>query len=141
LTFEYHLTHAGRKLKTVVETIGICGERWVDAELSLRHLDPSLLMWDMRRNLDLTPMLQRRCVIHFLYSELPNARRHWWLVIEPEVEVDLCSVDPGFDIDLYVITDLQTMPAIWMGLSTVRESTASGKLMLTGDRLLADRSA
>jgi DNA-binding HxlR family transcriptional regulator len=136
--FEYHLTHAGRELKTVVESIGIWGQRWVDAQLSLKHLDPSLLMWDMRRNLDPTPMPQRRCVIHFLYPELPNARRHWWLVIEPEVEVDLCSVDPGFDIDLYVTTDLQTMTAIWMGLSTVRESTASGKLMLTGDRLLAD---
>jgi DNA-binding HxlR family transcriptional regulator len=135
---EYHLTRAGRDLKTVVESIGIWGQHWVEAQLSLKNLDPSLLMWDMRRNLDPTPMPDRRCVIHFMYNELPSARRQWWLVIEPEADVDLCSVDPGFEVDLYVTTDLRTMTAIWMGLTTVRESTASGKLTLTGDRQLAD---
>jgi DNA-binding HxlR family transcriptional regulator len=136
--FEYHLTRAGRDLKTVVESIGIWGQHWVEAQLSLKHLDPSLLMWDMRRNLDPTPMPDRRCVIHFVYPELPAARRRWWLVVEPETEVDLCSVDPGFDVDLYVTTDLRTMTAIWMGLTTVRDSTAQGKLRLTGERRLAD---
>jgi DNA-binding HxlR family transcriptional regulator len=136
--FEYHLTRAGRDLKTVVESIGIWGQHWVEAQLSLKHLDPSLLMWDMRRNLDPTPMPDRRCVIHFVYPELPGARRRWWLVVEPQAEVDLCSVDPGFDVDLYVTTDLRTMTAIWMGLTTVREATAQGKLRLTGDRRLAD---
>jgi DNA-binding HxlR family transcriptional regulator len=136
--FEYHLTRAGRELKTVVESIGIWGQHWVEAQLSLKHIDPSLLMWDMRRNLDPTPMPERRCVIHFVYPELPSARRRWWLVVEPEAEVDLCSVDPGFDVDLYVTTDLRTMTAIWMGLTTVRESTEKGKLRLTGDRRLAD---
>jgi DNA-binding HxlR family transcriptional regulator len=136
--FEYHLTRSGRDLKTVVESIGIWGQHWVEAQLSLKHLDPSLLMWDMRRNLDPTPMPDRRCVIHFVYPELPGARRRWWLVVEPQAEVDLCSVDPGFDVDLYVTTDLRTMTAIWMGLTTVREATAQGKLRLTGDRRLAD---
>jgi DNA-binding HxlR family transcriptional regulator len=134
---EYHLTRAGRELKAVVESIGIWGQHWVEAQLSLQNLDPSLLMWDMRRNLDPTPMPDRRCVIHFIYSDQPSARRHWWLVVEPEEEVDLCSVDPGFDVDLYVTSDLRTMTAIWMGLATVHESVASGKLVLTGDRRLA----
>jgi DNA-binding HxlR family transcriptional regulator len=136
--FEYHLTRAGWDLKAVVESIGIWGQRWVEAQLSLKHLDPSLLMWDMRRNLDPTPMPDRRCVVHFVYPEMPSARRLWWLVVEPEADVDLCSVDPGFEVDLYVTTDLRTMTEIWMGLTTVRESAASGKLRLTGDRRLAN---
>jgi DNA-binding HxlR family transcriptional regulator len=135
---EYHLTRAGRELKAVVESIGIWGQHWVEAQASLKNLDPSLLMWDMRRNLDPTPMTDRRCVVHFVYPELPAARRNWWLVVEPKAPVDLCSVDPGFDVDLYAATDLRTMTAIWMGLTTVRESTAVGKLRLTGDRQLAD---
>src|SRR6266436_9178693 len=49
--FEYHLTAAGRELEPVVEAFGIWGQRWIDTELSLQHLDVSLLMWDMRRNL------------------------------------------------------------------------------------------
>lgn len=134
---EYHLTGAGQELKTVVESIGIWGQHWIEAQPSLKNLDVSLLMWDMRRNFDPTPMPDRRCVIHFMYPELPAARRHWWLVIEPDKDVDLCSVDPGFDVDLYATADLRTMTAIWIGVTTVRESTANGKLTLTGDRKLA----
>ena len=80
---EYHLTRAGQDLKAVIDAIGIWGQHWVEAPLSLKNLDPSLLMWDMRRNLDPTPMPDRRCVIHFVYPELPAARRQWWLVIAP----------------------------------------------------------
>lgn len=134
---EYRLTPAGRELEGVVMAIGKWGQHWVEAQLSLENLDPSLLMWDMRRNLDPTPMPERRCVIHFIYPEQPNTRRYWWLVIEPDAEVDLCSVDPGFDVDLYVTVDLRTMTAIWMGLDTVGDSIATGKLTLTGDRQLA----
>ena len=51
--------------------------------------------------------------------------------------VDLCSIDPGFDVDLYVSTNLRTMTAIWMGLDTVRAALASEHMLLTGDRQLA----
>lgn len=134
---EYQLTPAGQDLKPVVEAIGIWGQRWFEADVSLQHLDPSLLMWDMHRNLNPSPLPPRRCVIRFLYPELPAARRQWWLLIEPGAEVDLCSVDPGFDVDLYVTTDLRTMTAIWMGLTTVRKAMSEGKLLLTGDRQVA----
>jgi len=134
---EYHLTRAGQDLEAVIQSIGIWGQHWVEAQPSLKNLDPSLLMWDMRRNLDPAPMPDRRCVIQFTYPELPPAQRRWWLVIEPQAEVDLCLVDPGFDVDLYVTVDLRTMTAIWIGLTTVRDAVASGTLMLTGERHLA----
>jgi len=115
------------------------GQRWVESRVSLKNLDPSLLMWDMHRNLDPTPMPDRRCVVQFLYPELHKARRNWWLLVDPPGEVDLCSVDPGFDIDLYVTTDLKTMTAIWMGLSKVKKEVEAGTLVLTGNRGLARR--
>lgn len=134
--FEYHLTEAGRELGPVVEAMGIWGQRWVETELSLQHLDVSLLMWDMRRNLDLTPMPKRRSVIQFQYPELPS-QRSWWLIVEPGVDVDLCSVDPGFDVDLFVTANLRSMTAIWMGLDSVRAAVAAGRVILTGERGLA----
>jgi DNA-binding HxlR family transcriptional regulator len=137
--FEYCLTDAGGELKPIVEAFGMWGQRWVDAELSLQHLDVSLLMWDMRRNLDPTPLPPRRSVIQFQYQDLSPAQRSWWLLIEPGLAVDLCSVDPGFDVDLYVSTDLRTMTAIWMGLDKVRDALDRGRLLLTGDRKLAEK--
>jgi DNA-binding HxlR family transcriptional regulator len=135
--FEYHLTTAGRELEPLVQAFGVWGQRWVESELSLQHLDAPLLMWDMRRNLDPNPMPKRRSVIQFQYPELPPGQRSWWLLVEPDGGVDLCSIDPGFDVDLYVSTNLRTMTAIWMGLDTVRAALASERLLLTGDRQLA----
>jgi HxlR-like helix-turn-helix len=135
--FEYHLTRSGHELEPVIEAFGNWGQRWVDTELSLQHLDVSLLMWDMRRHLDATPMPARRSVIEFIYPELPPVRRKWWLLVGPEIGVDLCSVDPGFDVDLYVAADLRTMTAIWMGLDTVRRAQAEKRMTLNGDRRLA----
>jgi DNA-binding HxlR family transcriptional regulator len=132
---DYHLTPAGRDLRAVVEAVGIWGQKWVESSLSLKNLDPSLLMWDMRRNLNPAPLPDRRTVVQFLYSDLPSSKSHWWLVIEPDGEVDLCWSDPGFDIDLYVTTDLRTMTAIWMGVATMESERT--KFELNGSRALA----
>jgi len=134
---EYRLTEAGRELRPVVEAIGMWGQKWVESQLSLKNLDPSLLMWDMRRNLDPTPLPPRRSVIRFEYPELPASKRDWWLVVEPAGTVDLCWSDPGFEIDLWITTDLRTMTAIWMGLTTV--TAVAERIMFDGDREIAAR--
>lgn len=134
--FEYHLTESGRDLRPIVEAMGFWGQKWVEAKQSLKNLDPSLLMWDMRRNLDPSPLPKQRTVIQFLYQELPIAKRNWWLVVERQGGVDLCSIDPGFEVDLYVSTDLRTMTAIWMGLTTIAKER--DKITLTGDRDIAN---
>ncbi|WP_029913832.1 helix-turn-helix domain-containing protein [Caulobacter sp. UNC358MFTsu5.1] len=143
---EYHLTPAGQELETLVGAMGHWGQRWVTSELSLQQLDASLLMWDMRRHLDLEPMPRRRSVIQFLYAEQAAVDRSWWLIVEPDAgphagkagaPVDLCSVEPGFDVDLYVACDLKTMTGIWMGVDTVRAALDSQRMHLTGDAELA----
>jgi DNA-binding HxlR family transcriptional regulator len=134
--FEYRLTAAGRDLQPVIEAMGVWGQRWVESESSLQNLDPQLLMWDMRRNIDPTPMPKRRSIIQVIFGELPEARRNWWLVVAPGEPVDLCSVDPGFDVDLYVSTDLRSLTEIWMGYKTVVKAKDAGKLVLTGSREL-----
>ncbi|KPQ05716.1 MAG: transcriptional regulator, HxlR family [Rhodobacteraceae bacterium HLUCCA12] len=130
----YRLTDAGRDLQPVIEAIGMWGQKWVETEPTLENLDPELLMWDMRRNLNTDPLPQARTVIEFLYSDLPPAQRKWWLIVESDGTVDLCHIDPGFDVDLYLNTNLRTMTAIWIGLSDVRSAVANGTLLMTGRR-------
>jgi len=135
--FEYHLTRAGRDLQPLVESFGVWGQRWVDSKMSLENLDAQLLMWDMRRNLNPTPMPRRRSTIQFRYPEVAAAQRTWWLIVAPGEEVDLCSIDPGHDVDLYVSSDLKSMTAIWMGLDTVRRALSDGRMVVVGDGQLA----
>lgn len=134
--FEYRLSAAGQELRRVIEAVGEWGQRWVTTESSLGKLDVNLLMWDMRRNLDPRPLPTRRSVVQLIYSDLPETRRNWWLIIDPGEETDLCSVDPGFDVDLYLVTDLRTMTEIWMGYIPVARAKADGRLVATGSREL-----
>jgi DNA-binding HxlR family transcriptional regulator len=135
-TVEYRLSKAGEELRPVIMGMGSWGQRWVESELSLRNLDPSLLMWDMRRNLRPEPLPPKRCTIQFQYPELPQAKQNWWLVVDAGT-VDLCAFDPGFEIDLLVTGSLKSMTAIWMGISKVRREIEDGNLELDGDPAIA----
>lgn len=134
---EYQLTAAGEDLKPIVMALGIWGQRWVESKLSLKNLDPSLLMWDMRRWLDPNPLPKRRCNIQFHFSEADRTRQNWWLVIEPEGKVDLCLSDPGFEVDLFVTGSLRAMTAVWMGITTVQKEVEARELDLQGDTAIA----
>jgi putative sterol carrier protein len=93
-------------------------------------------MWDMRRNLRPEPLPPRRCTIQFLYPELSDARRNWWLVVDGGA-VDLCGFDPGFEVDLLVTASLRSMTAIWMGLARVGQEVAAGRVQIDGDPAVA----
>ena len=53
---EYRLSPAGEDLREVIMGLGFWGQRWVESDVSLKNLDPSLLMWDMRRHLIPDPL-------------------------------------------------------------------------------------
>jgi DNA-binding HxlR family transcriptional regulator len=135
-TAEYVLTESGEDLRPLVMSLGIWGQRWVESKLSLKNLDPSLLMWDMRRRLDPTSLPAKLCTILFKYPELNDARRHWWLVVDKGF-VDLCLVDPGHEPDVTVTGSLRAMTAIWMGVSTVQKEVEAGAIDLAGDPKIA----
>jgi DNA-binding HxlR family transcriptional regulator len=131
-TPEYRLSEAGEDLRPIIVGMGEWAHRWIESDLSLRNLDPSLLMWDMRRNLNPKPLPPKRCTIQFQYPELPEPKKNWWLVVDAGA-VDLCGFDPGFEIDLLVTSSLRSMTAIWMGMSAVRKEMEAGRLELDGD--------
>ncbi len=133
---EYKLTQAGENLRDIVMSLGTWGQRWLESSLSLKNLDPSLLMWDMRRNLRPDPLPPRRCTVKFTYPELSANQRSWWLVIE-RGEVDLCAVDPGHEIDLYVTGSLRSMTSVWMGHTTLKAEVNAGNIELDGDKAIA----
>ncbi|MDQ8728400.1 helix-turn-helix domain-containing protein [Bradyrhizobium sp. LHD-71] len=133
---DYRLTDAGEELREVVESLGVWGQRWVESSVTLKNLDPSLLMWDMRRNLKIEPLPTRRCTINFTFPELSAGRKSWWLVIDGG-KVDLCGFDPGYEVDLYVRSSLYSMTSVWMGHATLRVEVDAGRIELTGDRAIA----
>ncbi|MCO5162823.1 MAG: helix-turn-helix transcriptional regulator [Mesorhizobium sp.] len=133
---EYRLTEAGEELRPIIMGLGNWAQRWMESRLTLKNLDPSLLMWDMRRSVNTGLLPEKRCTIQFLYSELPQAQKRWWLVAESGA-VDLCNFDPGHELDLLVKSSLRAMTAVWMGLTTIKNETESGQIEIEGDPHLA----
>ena len=133
---EYTLTNAGNDLRDIVMSLGIWGQRWVESSLSLRNLDPSLLMWDMRRTIVPHSLPGRRYTVKFFYPELSAGRKTWWLVVD-DGKVDLCAVDPGYEIDLHVRSSLRSMTSVWIGATTLKFEIDAGNISLTGDKAIA----
>lgn len=134
---EYFLTSAGRDLAPIVYGLGRWALRWVDSDCSLGNLDVRLLMWNVRRNLRPDPLPQRRVVIEFLYPELAPDERRFWLIVAPGCAVDLCSIDPGHDVDLLITAELRAMTSAWMGMSSFADEIGTGRITLDGDAKLA----
>ena len=133
---EYVLTAAGRDLAPVVQSLGRWALRWVETDCSLGNLDARLLMWNMRRNLRPDPMPARRVVVEFRYPELSADERRFWLIVAPGSPVDLCSIDPGHEVDLLVTAELRAMTSAWMGMSAFEEELVENRIELDGDPLL-----
>ena len=96
----YVLTQAGQELRSVVEALGTWGIRWIGL-LGDRDLDPKLLLWDMRRNIDHDAVPAGRSVVAFDFSDVPAPQRYWWLVLTPD-EADVCDADPGYPVSVSV---------------------------------------
>lgn len=127
----YKLTEAGEELKPIIMQLGVWGHRWVRSDLSEEDLDPSLLMWDIHRNLDAGFFGGEQTVLLFEFSDYTSKFRRWWLVIR-DGDVDVCLKDPGHDVDLHLFTDVRTLTAVWMGDLSLGQALRSKHLSVTG---------
>ena len=131
----YQLTDAGQELGEVVKSLGAWGARWT-APVQRDRLDARLLTWDMRRRFDLERLPEARTVVRFDFRGVPaghKAPRTFWFVLE-RPEVDLCIVEPGFEVDLYVDADLAAFSRVWLGEVPMRQVIREGAIKLSGAR-------
>ncbi len=127
----YRLTEAGRELEPIVQALGAWGVRWV-GELGEADLDPHLLMWDIHRSVHTEVVPPGRTVLRFHFTDIPAGQRDWWIVITGD-EVDVCDVDPGFDVRVTVESTLRALTEVWRGDSSWQQAVRSGALALHGE--------
>ena len=128
----YGLTEAGEELKPIIMQLGVWGHRWARSDLSTEDLDPSLLMWDIHRNLDTGFFSGERTVLLFEFSDYTSKYRRWWLVIKGG-DVDVCLKDPGYEVKLHIFTDLKTLTGVWMGDLGLGQALRNKLITVTGE--------
>lgn len=126
---EYHLTRAGEELRPVIEGLGQWGQRWVNRDIRDEDIEPSLLMWDMRRRIHVDRLPAARVVVQFDFRGA--RRRSYWLVLD-RGEVSVCHQHPGFDVDLLVETDTVALHRVWVGRLALGDAIRGGLIDLQG---------
>ena len=128
---EYHLTEAGEALRPVIDALGAWGYKWAAQTLTPECLDPGLLLWFIHRRVHMQHLPPGRHVVRFDFHD--ERRRLYWLVLQPP-DVDVCAIDPGFEIDLRVEASLDALTEVYLGRTTLREAMRAERVRLAGHR-------
>jgi DNA-binding HxlR family transcriptional regulator len=140
---EYHPTLAAAELAPVIELLGAWGQRWVRNRLKEDELDASMLMATIHSLVDASRFPPGRTVVAILFTDDPPLQKEawrldqWWLVVDGG-EVELCLRDPGYEIDVFVTTDLRTFTRYYMGDFAFRDAARSGAIEVIGPKPLVD---
>jgi DNA-binding HxlR family transcriptional regulator len=126
---EYHLTQAGRQLEAVVDALGAWGVQWAFGDPEPDELDPPLLLWWMKRRVNVHLLPPQRIVVQFDFRG--ERTGSYWLVMEP-TDISLCLQHPGFDTDLLVTADIAAFYRVWLGRITLTEALRDGLVELYG---------
>lgn len=128
----YTLTECGRELVGVVEALGAWSVRWM-SDLVEKDLDPSVLMWDIRRTIPLEQWPRARTVVAFRLSGAPPKASSWWLVVS-DGDAQVCDFDPGYEVEATVSTNLRTLSQIWRGDQSWQRALLDGSVSIEAPR-------
>lgn len=135
----YLTTPMADELEPMVQALGAWAHRNLDPEPGLAYLDARVLMWNIRRKIDVSALPRRRSVVQFILREDGKPDFVAWLLIRPNAETDLCMVDPKDAVDLFITADLRALTAAWMGHSSFSAEIAAERIQLLGDGEMAAR--
>ena len=132
--YEYFLTPAGRQLSPIIEHLATWGMRWARGQLTDSELDIEFLMWEIQRRLDTGALPDGETVLCFIFEELTQFKS-WWIVVQDN-DVDLCTKNPGKDVDLYISSTVRSMVEIWEGELDLSTAQRKNLLKTNGNRKL-----
>lgn len=133
-SYEYRLTAAGRELSPLLEVLSVWGMRWARGQLTDDELDLEFMMREFQRGLKTEHLPDGETVIRVAFDELTK-HKTWWLLID-EDDVDVCTEDPGKDVDLYISSSVRTIVEVWRGDLDIRAALRRGSMKAHGMRHL-----
>ncbi len=135
----YRLTPSGRECEPIVAMLAVWGIKWAERNTRIGQVDVGSAMWDLHKTLDVAELPDGETVFAITLTDI-EAHDRWWIVASRR-EVDLCNVDPGKEVDLYMHAGLETLLDLWMGDRSVGEAVETGDLTLAGEPLIADTAS
>lgn len=132
--YEYWPTESCEQLLPILLSLGGWGMHWARNNMVQGDYDVELLMLYLERSIIVDKLPGRTAVIKFHFTDIPDLP-NWWLVVEPS-GTDVCSTDPGRDVDIFFRTSVAVMTEVWIGTLSLRKAKAADDLMIHGPAAL-----
>lgn|SRR4051794_21451161 len=126
---DYQLAPAGRELIPVIMSLREWGEAWAFGDPAQEELDPVLLMWWLRTQVDVERLPEQRVVAQFDFRGAATVT--FWLLLTKD-DVTVCLTDPGYEINMLVTADLAAFFKVWRGRLSYREALKRGEVRVAG---------
>ncbi len=133
---DYFRTVKAIELEPALDALAHWAQRNIEAEIAIGEPNLSTMMWAARRYVKVAELPVRRVVMCFHFTGVVSRYDRYWLVAQPGAGVDLCTSDPGADVDLYVEATAVSLAAIMLGRASIAHEIEEGRLFLSGDARL-----
>jgi hypothetical protein len=130
----YRLTPAGEDFRPIVELMSVWGQRWGQGLIGPDDLDPKMLVWGMRRQIDPAEIPTQGFVMRFDFRGIPKSNRcprYWWLILRPD-DIEVCLKPPSREVDLVIAADLMVFTKVWLGYLGLSAALENGAISLHG---------
>ncbi|WP_422365724.1 winged helix-turn-helix transcriptional regulator [Pelagibius sp.] len=128
--YSYEPSEAGWELEPIIMELAAWGQRWA-RDMTAEDLDPGFLVWSMHERINTAAMPPDRTVLAFEFTGAPRDSRRFWLV-NTDGKVEMCLKDPGYEVDVKVMSDLRLFIDAWRGFRSLRREIAGGAIRLEG---------
>jgi len=135
-SIDYIRTEKAAELDTILTGLAKWAQHHIKAEIALQDRDADLLMWNLRRQIDLDELPAKQNVIQFNFSDATSPASTYWLIATPGETVELCASDPGFDVNLYIETEVTVLTGVYLGRRSFERDVETEKFFMSGDQRL-----
>lgn len=135
-TIDYFRTDKAAELDEVIVSLAKWAQKHIKAEVALEDRNADLLMWNVRRQIDVSKLPPQRNVMRFNFSDATSPASIYWVICKPGETVELCASDPGFEVDLFVETSVEIFTAVYLGRHPYDRAIDNGTIFLSGDARL-----
>jgi DNA-binding HxlR family transcriptional regulator len=133
---DYLRTQAAIDMEPALDALAKWAQRNIKAQTALENINVSKLMFYMRHLIYPEHLPNRQVVIQIRFSDPGLKYDTYWIVTRPAAPVEVCSVIPGFDVDLYIETDRVSFSSMLLNRTTTARELDEGRLYMSGDALL-----
>lgn len=136
-SIDYIRTEKASELDPILQSMARWAQRHIEAEIALEERDADVLMWNLRRRILVDRLPKRRNVLRFNFPDSAPPASTFWMITKPGEPVELCVHDPGFDIDLYIETEVPILTGIYLGRRNLDREISEGRFFMSGESRLS----